>query len=391
MTIAIRGGRILTITRGVVDEGVILIEDGKIRAVGRDVAVPPGTEVIDATGKVVMPGWVESHSHLGVSQEGVRWEGADHNEVMDPITPQLRAIDAIKPEDQGFKDAIEHGITTTAPLPGSANPIGGLGAVVKCHGNTVEEMLLLYPAAMKMALGENPKETHGRERKAVPYSRMAIAGLMREWFTKAQNYMRKKDAAKGDPKEEAKFEKDLKLEALELLLRKKIPAWIHSHTAYDEMTAIRVAEEFGFNLVIQHATEAHKIATELAKRNIPAVCGPLLTSRRKVELRDRTTKTPGILHAAGVKVALTTDHPVMPIKMHWACAVIAHRDGLPEEEALKAVTINAAEIAGVADRVGSIEVGKDADVIILPGHPLDLRNKVEMTLLNGHVVYEASS
>ncbi len=392
LLIALKGGRIITITKGVIEGGTILIENGKIKAVGKEVTIPSGTEVIDVTGKVVMPGIVDPHTHAGISMEEVGWEGRDHNEITDPVTPHLRALDAIKPEDHGFQEAREYGITTACVVPGSANPIGGLGAIVKCYGNTVEEMLIKEPFCLKMAFGENPRSVYGQGMKKAPYTRMAVAGLIREWLTKAQNYMKKKEAAKKKPEDWEKFEKDIKLEVLEKLLRKELVAYPHAHTSYDIMTAIRLSEEFGYKMILQHSTEAHLVANELAKRDIWAVCGPLLTARYKVELRHRTPQTPAILYKAGVKVAFTVDHPVLPPKMLPISAAVAVREGLPEEEALKALTINPAQFLGLDHRIGSIEEGKDADLVVMTGHPLDvMRSKVEMTFIDGKIVYETKS
>ncbi|MFZ3170383.1 MAG: amidohydrolase [Carboxydocellales bacterium] len=384
--LAIVGGKVLTMAGGEYHPGVVLIEGTKIKAVGKagaqGLTIPPGTEVIDATGKIVMPGLIDAHCHVGIYEEIYREEGDDCNEWTDPITPHLRALDGINPEDEGFKDALEGGITTVLTGPGSANVIGGEAIALKTYGRVVDEMVLRAPAGLKIAFGENPKRVHGGQKK-MPATRMATAALLREYLVKANTYLHKLEQGTEQDK---KPERDLKLETMVKVLRKEIPLRAHAHRADDIVTAVRIAEEFDVDIVIEHCTEGHKIADFLASKGIPAVVGPLITSRSKVELKDRTTATPGILFRAGVKLALMTDHPVIPLNYLNICAAYAVREGLPEEEALKAITINAAEICGIASRVGSLEVGKDADVIMLSGHPLDIQTRVEMVFINGRAV-----
>jgi len=390
LVLVIRGGKVYTVTRGVIEEGVIVVgDDGKIKAVGKagEVEIPKGADILDAKGMHIMPGMIDPHTHIGVHELAIGWEGRDTNETTEPVTPHLRAIDGIKSDDEGFYEALSHGVTTVGVLPGSANPIGGLGVAMKTYGKHKLDMVVKEPIGLKIAFGENPKRTHGLENKRSPATRMAIAGLIREWLTKAQNYMRKKDLFKDQP--EKLPDKDLRLEALELLLRRKIPARAHAHLADDILTAISIAEEFGFDIVLDHSTESHRIPEVLASRNIPAVVGPLLTAKYKVELRNRTTETPGILAKHGVKVAITTDHPVVPIKLLPIQVAIAIRDGLSFEDALKAVTINAADILGLADRLGSIEPGKDGDIIVLNAPPFQVEARVVYTIINGKIVYSA--
>ena len=390
MTLVLRGGRVYTITRGVIEEGVIVIgDDGKIKAVGRvgEVEIPSGADILDVKGMHVMPGMIDPHTHIGVHELAIGWEGRDTNETTEPVTPHLRAFDGVKSDDEGFYEALSHGVTTVGILPGSSNPIGGLGVAMKTFGRHKLERVLKEPIGLKMAFGENPKRTHGLENKRSPATRMAIAGLIREWLTKAQNYMRKKDLFKDQP--EKLPDKDIRLEAIELLLRRKIPARAHAHLADDILTAISIAEEFGFDIVLDHCTEGHRIADVIAQKKIPAVVGPLLTAKYKVELRNRTTETPGVLAKHGVKVSITTDHPVLPIKLLPVEVAIAIRDGLSYEDALRAVTINAAEILGVADRLGSIEPGKDGDVIVLNGPPFHIETRVVYTIVNGKIAYSA--
>jgi len=376
--LAIKGGRILTITLGEIEDGVIIVDGGKITGVGKNIDIPEA-EVIDAHDKIVMPGLIDAHCHLGIWEEGIPTEGNDTNEMTDPITPQMRAIDGINPGDQGFFDAREGGVTTVFVPPGSGNVIGGLGYALKTAGRVIDEMV--YPGcAMKIAFGENPKRVYTEQKKA-PMTRMAISALIREALTKTKAYREKRAA---NPKD---LEPDPKSEALIPVIGRKMKVRAHAHRADDILTALRIAQEFDLDLVIEHATEGHQIADILAKNHIPAVVGPSLISRSKVEVREKSFKTPGLLAKAGVKVALMTDHPCIPIQYLSLCGALAVKNGMAKEDALKALTINSAEILGIADQVGSIEVGKDADLIILSGDPFDVRSHVEKTLINGEIVY----
>ncbi len=381
--LAIVGGTVLTPGEEL-PGATVLIEGKQIRAVGTQVEVPPGAEVIDATGKYVLPGFIDAHCHTGIFPDGVGLRESDGNEMTDPITPHLRAIDAIHPEDMAFADLRKWGVTTINTGPGSANVVGGQTAVVKTRGRTVEEMLVLAPAAMKMALGENPKRVYG-EQKKFPSTRMGNAGLLREWLTKAQNYLAKKEHAekKGEP-----FEVDLRLEALSRVLTGELPAHIHCHRADDIMTALRIAEEFGIKkLVLIHATEGYKVADLLAERGVPCVVGPILFSRTKYELRGMNPQNPALLSRAGVKVAIQTDQR-SAVKYILFDAALAVREGMDEGEALKAITSYPAEILGISDRVGSLVPGKDADLVVLAAHPFDVaRSRVELVLIEGEAVY----
>ena len=383
--LAIRGGILHTITQGVIENGTLLIgDDGRIQEVGRSVQVPEGTPQIDAAGNLVFPGFIDAHNHSGAVEEGVGTVGEDENEMTDPITPQLRIIDAINPEDQGLRDAVEGGVTTVWITPGSGNVIGGQGATVHTHGRTVEEMLLKGFSGMKAAFGENPKRVYGGQKK-MPSTRMGSVYLLREALTKAQGYLDKKERFADDP--EKAPETDLKMEALGQVLRREVPLRCHSHRADDIRSAVRIGDEFGIRIVIDHGMEAHKVADLLAERGIPVACGPGITTRVKVELRDKTTATPALLAAAGVKVAIMTDHPVIPVESIVLCAGLAVAAGLDEEEAFRALTVTPAEITGVADQTGSLEPGKLADIAIWDGHPFDARSHVLYTLINGQVVY----
>ncbi|MEE8354972.1 MAG: amidohydrolase [Candidatus Bathyarchaeia archaeon] len=388
--LAIKGGKIYTITKGVIDEGTILIEDGKIKSVGKSIKVPEGAEVIDAKGKIVMPGLVEAHCHIGIWEEKIGWAGSDGNEATDPATPHVRALDGIKAnaDEGGLLAALETGITTAQILPGSANVIGGTGVVIKTAPKVViDEMVIRSPSGMKVAFGENPRRVYGVEQKKTPSTRMGVAGILREWLQKAKSYMEKKERFKDQP--EKLPEVDLKLEALELVLKGEIPLRAHAHRADDLATAVRIAEEFGIDMSWEHATEGHRIAEWIAEKGIPAVWGPSLIARPKWEMRELSFDTPRILYEAGAKFAIQTDAVGSSIAFLPLCAGMAVKHGLPYDEALKAITITPAEILGVDDRVGSIEEGKDADLRILDGDPLELRTKVEMVIIDGEIVYRA--
>jgi len=377
--LAITNGRVITMAGEELDKGTVLVKDGKIAAVGRDTEIPEGTEIIDAAGKVVMPGFIDAHSHVGIMEE-IFHEGDDGNETSDPVTPHLRVIDGINPEDLGFRDAVLGGVTSVVAAPGSANVIGGEMVAIKTYGKIVDEMVIRAPAGLKVAFGENPKRVYGKQKKA-PVTRMATAGLLREALVKAQNYARKLEKGQKDP--DRLPERDLQLEVLVKVLKKEIPLRAHAHRADDIVTAIRIAEEFGLDIVIEHCTEGYKIASFLAERKIPAVVGPTVTNRSKVELKDRSVMTPGLLNKAGVRLALMTDHPVIPINYLSLLAALAVKEGMDAQAALEAITIEAARICGIDSRVGSLEVGKDADIIILDGHPLEFETRVEKVLING--------
>jgi len=388
--LAIKGGKIFTITNGTIEEGTVLIDEGKIVDVGADVTVPEGAEVIDASGKIVMPGLVEAHCHIGISEETIGWAGSDGNERTDPATPNVRALDGIKAnaDEKGLEAALKEGITTAQILPGSANVIGGTGVVVKTAPKVVvDDMVIRSPSGMKVAFGENPRRVYGVELKKMPSTRMGVAGIIREYLQKTKDYMEKKERFKDDP--DKMPDVDMKLEALEPVLRGEIPLRVHAHRADDVATAVRIAEEFGVDMSWEHATEGHRIAEWIAEKGIPAVWGPSLTARRKWEMRELNFDTPKALHDAGVKFAIQTDAAGQNVAFLTLCAGMAVKHGLPYDVALKAITITPAEFIGVADRVGSIEKGKDADIRIVDGDPLELRTKVEMVLIDGKVVYKA--
>jgi imidazolonepropionase-like amidohydrolase len=381
--VAIVGGRVVPIEGDPIEGGVVLIEGGRISAVGGpDLAVPDGATTVSAHGKWVLPGFIDAHAHVGVGEEAEGWAGDDVNEKTDPNTAHVRAVDGINPADLGFRDAIGGGVLAVNVNPGSANPIGGQTVALKCWGRTVDEMVLRQPSGLKSALGENPKRVYG-ERKQTPSTRLGTAAVIRDAFTQARNYMVKWE----NPEPGKQPDRDLKMEALASVLRREIPWRQHSHRADDIATAMRIADEFGYELVIDHGTEAHLLADIIAAAKIPVVIGPLFTTRSKVELRNRSLANPGRLAAAGVTIAITTDHPVVPIHFLIHQATLAVKEGLDPVTALRAVTINPARIAGVADRLGSIEPGKDADVCIWSGDPLDVMSRVERAYIAGSEIY----
>jgi imidazolonepropionase-like amidohydrolase len=383
---AIVGGRVVPVEGEPVEGGIVLLRDGKIAAVeGPRFAVPPDVAVVDATGKWVLPGFIDAHAHVGVSEEAEGWAGQDTNERTDPNTAQVRALDAINPADLGLRDAITGGVLAVNVNPGSANPIGGQTAAIKCWGRTVDEMVLREPAGLKSALGENPKRVYG-ERNETPSTRLGTAAVIRGAFVAAQNYQAKLAASASSP-ERPVVERDLKLEALSRVLRREIPWRQHCHRADDIATAMRMAREFGYDLVIDHGTEAYLLADQIAAASIPVIIGPLFTSRSKVELRNRSLANPGRLAAAGVTIAITTDHPVVPIHFLIYQATLAVKEGLDPVTALRAVTIHPARIIGVDSRIGSLSVGKDADLVIWSGDPLDVMSRAERAFIDGREIY----
>ncbi len=384
--LVIKNGYIKTMAGEDLPGGQIIIEDRKIKAVGIDLEIPADAEVIDASGMLVTPGFVDAHCHIGMWEEGIGFEGEDGNEDVEPITPQLRAIDAINPLDQGFIDAIEGGVTSAVTGPGSANVIGGTFLAIKTYGRRVDDMVIKDPVAMKIAFGENPKRVYNEQHKS-PVTRMAIAALLRETLYEAKQYKEDLEASVEDPDKKPDF--DLKLEALLPVMKKEIPLKAHAHRTDDIFTALRIAKEFDLDITLDHCTEGHLIPDELKEAGKACLIGPTFGSRTKYELKNKSFETPKILHDAGIKIAIITDSNVIPIQHINMCAGMAVKAGLPEEEAWKAITIYPAEITGISDRVGSIEIGKDADIAIFKGNPLlDIDYETVMTIIDGKVVYK---
>ncbi|XVV04412.1 amidohydrolase [Actinosynnema sp. CA-248983] len=380
MNVAIAGGYVVPVTGEPIEHGTVLIRDGRIVAVGASVEVPADVPVVDAGGSWVLPGFVEAHGHLGVHEEGEGWAGQDTNEMTDPNGARLKALDAINPADLGFADALSGGVTTAVIKPGSGNVIGGQTVAVKCWGKTVDDMLLRDPVSVKSALGENPKRVYGDQKK-LPSTRQGVAAVIRDAFTKAQDYAAKKAAAEGP------FDRDNTLEVLSKVLDGTLPWCQHCHRADDIATALRLADEFGYQLIVNHGTEGHLVADLLAEKGVPVVIGPLFTTRSKVEVRNRSLRTPGVLARAGVEIAITTDHPVVPIHFLVHQATLAVKEGLDRRVALESITVNPARIMGLDDRVGSLAPGLDGDVVIWSGDPLDVMSRALKVFIAGREVY----
>lgn len=383
--ILIKNGNIYTMAGDIIENGCVLINEGKIVEVAKDIEVPQNVEIIDAKGAIVMPGMIDAHCHLGMWEDAIGFEGADGNEMTDPVTPHLRAIDGINPMDKTFEEAREGGVTTVCTGPGSANVIGGTFAIIKTYGNRVDDMLIKNNCAMKIAFGENPKRVY-MEKKQTPTTRMGTAAILREQLMKARIYKEKKEKAEGNPEKMPEF--NMKMEALIPVINREIPLKAHAHRADDIFTALRIAKEFDVDITLEHCTEGHLIADELAKEGKYVISGPHLTERTKYELKNKTFKSPAALSKAGVKFAIMTDHPVIPIQHLPICAGLAAAEGLPEYEALKAITINPAKILGIENRVGSIEAGKDADIVIFSGHPFDTMSNTTHVIIDGKIVFK---
>lgn len=384
--LAIINAHILTMTNGEIDNGTILIKDGKIVEVGVDVVVPADTDVIDVQGAYVLPGLIDAHTAIGLKEEGMRWEGDDRNEnTRSPIMPHLSALDGFSPEDEAIYVAMEHGVTTVLSAPGTANVIGGQTAVFKMRERATADELYQGVVGMQAALGQDPKSAW-REQKKMPSTRMGTAFILREALYKAKDYQQKLNYAQTDA--DKLPERDLQSEALVRVLSGELPLYVHAHRADDMMTALRIAKEFGIRVVFTSATEAHKLAKVIKESDAPVILGPISAARTSVETAARTIRTPAVLHEAGVKFALTTNHPESPLFTLTMQAGLAVRGGLCPQEALKAITLYPAEILGLAARVGSIEVGKDADLSVWDEHPLKVLSTVIGTFVQGELVYE---
>ncbi len=377
---------ILTMEGTDYENGYLLIEDGKIVAVG-DMSEAPGQaeEVIDAKGRYLLPGFVDAHCHVGMWEESLGEAGADGNESTTPMTPQLRAIDAVNPFDEAFQNARRAGITTVVTGPGSANVLGGQFAALKTDGVCVDDMLIKAPVAQKAALGENPKSSYGTKNQ-MPMTRMASAALLREMLYKTKEYAKKWENYYKNTKKESCPEFDFQLESLLPVIRGEIPLKVHVHRADDICTAIRIGEEFGILITLEHCTEGHLIADILKVKNIPVTLGPTLGSKTKSELANLSYDVYTELEKRGIEFAIMTDHGEIPIQELYLCAVLAVRHGLSKQTALRAITINAAKNAGIADRVGSICKGKDADFLLMSGEPMSFDATVESVFINGRQI-----
>ncbi len=406
---------IIPVTRDRIKNGHILIQDGKIVAIGPGYDVPADAEIIDAKDSIAFPGIIDAHCHATVFEEEIGLSLQDGNEMTDPLTPQIRVLDAINPMERGLRRAVSGGVTCICIAPGSANVVGGQMTTIKTHGKIVDEMVVTPFAGMKCAFGENPKRVYGGQ-KRTPSTRMGNLGVFRQFMVETQNYMQKQQEyteklteyeeaskeyeakmAKKDteaaedlkkPKKPSPPDRNLKYEAMAAVFRREVPLRAHAHQANDIISAVRLAEEFNVKLVIEHCTEGHKIQDFLLKHEIPAIIGPTFGYRTKIELRDMTWKTIGQLHEAGMLISLTADHPVVPLQFQTAYAAIANREGLSEQGAYEVLTINGAKILGIDDRVGSLEQGKDADIVLFEGDPLDIRTKINQVYINGENVYD---
>ena len=371
--IALTNGRLYTIDNGIIEQGTILLDGEKIAAVGTDVAIPADAQVIDVEGRIVTPGFIDAHTHIGIDEEIHQPIGDDCNEMTEPNTAELRAMDAINYRDLSFQDAVKAGITTVMITPGSANVFGGLVAVMKTAGRTYKEMLLNGEAGLKMAFGENPKRVYG-EKDKTPSTRMATMAIARQGFYEAKEYLKKSE-------EDREF--SLQTEHIAKALDGGIPVRAHAHRADDIMTAIRLRDEFNLDLVVEHCTDGHLIVDELKEAGVPVAVGPSLSNRAKVEMENVTFRTPGVLASAGIDVAIITDAPCTPIQYLPICAGMAMREGMTEEDAFKALTIVPAKILKVDDRLGSLTAGKDADVVVWNNHPMEIMGRPEMVFVNG--------
>ena len=380
----IQNGYIKTMAGPDLENGCVLIgDDGKILSVAPQIDAPEGAQVLDAGGRLVTPGCVDAHCHIGLDNEGMGWEGHDYNEIVEPITPQLRAIDSINPMDEAFGLAIEGGVTTACTGPGSANVVGGTFAAIKLVGKRVDKMIVKEPLAMKCAFGENPKRCYGQGAKKSPMTRMGTAALLRELLFKTKRYLEDKESGKNPG-----F--DMKLEAMIPVIKGEIPLKAHAHRADDILTSVRIAKEFGVKLTLDHCTDGALIADELAEEGLCAFVGPSLGSKTKIELQNKSFTTPAVLHKAGVNVSIITDAPVIPLQYLPMCAGMAVNAGLDMEEAWRAITINPAKATGIGERVGSLEPGKDGDVVIWTANPLTtIGGAAYITVVDGKIVYKA--
>ena len=385
MTTLIRGGLVHDAVHRDACKADILLADGKIAAIGTDLTAPADTAVFDADGLEVYPGFVDAHTHIGLDGYGIGYEGCDYNEMNDIWTPQLRAIDGINPRDPSLADARKAGVTCVCTGPGSANVLGGTFLAMKTVGERVDNMIVRDPVAMKCAFGENPKRCY---RDKCDSTRMSTAAFLRGALMQARDYGARKQAANGDITKMPAYNQ--KLEALLPVLAREIPLKAHAHQANDIFTALRIAREFNLRLTLEHVTEGHLIVDELAgEKDVPMAVGPSLTFASKFELQNKSWATPGVLAKAGCHVSIITDNSVIPQQYLPLCAGMAIKAGMDPFDALKAITLNPAEHIGVADRVGSLEVGKDADIVITNGCPFEVMTEVKAVFIDGARIEQA--
>lgn len=379
----IKNGLTFIVGEGFVQKDVEFIE-GKITRVADRLDNPNKDEEYDATGQYVLPGFIDAHSHIGLFNEAIRWEGEDGNEMTNPVTPDMQAIDGINPFDSGFEDALRGGVTTACTGPGSANVVGGSFATISLYGDVVDKMIIQHPAAMKCAFGENPKGCYGQNGQKAPMTRMGVAAILRDTLTKAENYIAKKEDAefKGNH-----FDIDTKMEAMIPVIAKEIPLKAHAHRADDICSAIRIAKEFGLKLTLEHCTEGHLISDYIVENELYAQVGPTFGCKSKPELKNISFETAKILNEKGVKVSIITDHPVIPQGSLNMCAALAVKAGMDYQEALKSITINPAEALGIDDIKGAIREGMDADIVIWDKEPLDLQAKTLRVYVRGEEVF----
>lgn len=379
----IRNGMTFIVEEGFVKKD-IEFNGEKITAVADFIENTANDEEYDATGQYVLPGFIDAHSHIGLFNEAMRWEGEDGNEMSDPVTPDMQAIDGINPQDSSFVDALNGGVTTACTGPGSANVVGGTFATISLYGEVVDKMVIQHPAAMKIAFGENPKSCYGQSGKKAPITRMGVAAILRDTLTKAENYIAKKEDAeyKGEH-----FDIDTKMEALIPVMEKEIPLKAHAHRADDICTAIRVANEFGVKLTLEHCTEGHLISDYIVENEVNAQVGPTFGSKSKIELKNISFETAKILNEKGVKVSIITDHPVIPQGSLNMCAALAVKAGMDENEAIKSITINPAETLEIDHLKGAIREGLDADIVVWDKHPFDLQAKTVRVYVCGEEVF----
>ena len=387
-------GIIHTVSNGVLEQGIVVVKEGRITEVGNEneVSIPENAEILDYSDKHVTPGLIDAHTHIGLVTDGLGHYDADINETSHPITPDVQALDGINFTDPGLKEAFRAGVTIAGIPPGSANPISGLVAAIRTGGmDTVADHIIMNPVGLKQALGENPKRAHGKERKSAPKTRLGIAALIRKAYAEALNYRKQKkyhDQRHGNDEEDNSkpFNSKLDLDVLVKVLNREFPVRNHAHRVDDILTAIRLSQEFGYDLVIDHCTEGHLIAKDLKNAGVKVVLGPLMRARVKFEIRNRSYDSARVLWEHGVPFALMSDHPVTPMWHLNIYAGLITKVGVPAEEALKAITLTPAEILGIEKNFGSIDVGKVADLVIWSHHPLTLEAEPELIMINGKIV-----